>query len=439
MDGPVIEIAEVEQDILTREFFDETLEAAAESQFRKAVVLMKTLKLLFINVLVFGLAFITLDAGYSTYRFFLADDAPNSFWLFEHPGETVRFDPQIGYSLAGTPSRVLRVTYGKTETVGYFRGNAQGFADRDDFTVKRSDDHQRRIAILGDSFSAAQSSIPLSWPDRFEDLSATGIERPVVLLNFSQWGAGLANWASILRNLIVKDGYDIDEVIFAVAWDDLDRRFALFGELDGTVNFAYTPSWEVAAQPKTVEEAHALLKNHVEPRSYVVSTAEFEAAMVGRWKPPSKWRLRVSTRVADLFSERLRAFRKTSQSNDMTAFDPNQLSLIEDMKRFIAEHSLPVTVVYIPFREELLHPESETPLEFISGARYADLRVSVDRARRFAEILGAKFIDGREAFRGLSAAEVKENWFPYDGHWNQTGSNRFADFMMTRLKASVDH
>src|SRR5262245_10241336 len=144
---------------------------------------MKVTKLLLVNAAVFVLLFATLDASYSTYRFYLTDTSPDSFWLFEHPGDSVRFDPVMGYFLTGATSRVLRITYGAIETVGFFHGNAQGFADRDDFTRQKSADRQTRIAVFGDSFSAAQSSVAVSWPDRVEDMRGTGAQRPLVLLN----------------------------------------------------------------------------------------------------------------------------------------------------------------------------------------------------------------------------------------------------------------
>ena len=61
-----------------------------------------------------------------------------SFWLFEDSGRTWQFDPVRGYRLTSTPSRFLRATDGRFEYVGVARGNAQGFADRDDFTPKRT-------------------------------------------------------------------------------------------------------------------------------------------------------------------------------------------------------------------------------------------------------------------------------------------------------------
>jgi hypothetical protein len=56
-----------------------------------------------------------------------------------------------------------------------------------------------------------------------------------------------------------------------------------------------------------------------------------------------------------------------------------------------------------------------------------------DDKREFAELLGAKFVDGSLAFEGLSKQEVRDLWLPYDGHWAQGGSDRFGRFMVEVL------
>jgi hypothetical protein len=54
-------------------------------------------------------------------------------------------------------------------------------------------------------------------------------------------------------------------------------------------------------------------------------------------------------------------------------------------------------------------------------------------AEVFAKAIGARFLDGGQIFAGLKPAEIRALFLPYDGHWNQAGSNRFADFMLRNL------
>ena len=272
---------------------------------RKQVKPAAVTKLILYNILVFGLLYGVVELSYSAYRYFLTDTSPASFAVFEHPGATVRFDPVRGYLLTQTPSRVARVNHGNVEFSGSFRGNAQGFPDRDDFSLQRSKAGERRIAVLGDSFTSATMSPfnSLNWPDRVEDICAASGSRSLVLLNLSVDGGGLANWASILRNFVVKDGYELDGLVFAVAWNDLDRKFAMFDQLDAQ-RFAYAqaPAWAVSSQPKTRSEARTLLEKDANiANRFVVSPAEFDALLTGQWKP-RQWHFRVSARVRTLIT-----------------------------------------------------------------------------------------------------------------------------------------
>jgi hypothetical protein len=80
---------------------------------------------------------------------------------------------------------------------------------------------------------------------------------------------------------------------------------------------------------------------------------------------------------------------------------------------------LKALVVHIPPRAVLLGEEGD---------------VQRDAGILFARKLGATFVDGAEAFAGLDAEEVRRCFLPYDGHWNQEGSDRFAGFMRAQIR-----
>ena len=381
---------------------------------------MGIIKLILGNILILDLLWGIIDLSYSTYRYAFTDTSPESFALFEHPGETIRFDPIRGYFLSRTPSRVARINHRKVEYEGSFRG-AQGFADRDDFSLRRSTASERRIAVFGDSFSSATME-PLNspnWPDRVKDLSDASDCRPLMLLNFSVDGGGLANWASILRNIVAKDRYEIDGLVFAVAWDDLDRKFAMFDQV-GSHRFAHarSPAWDVGAQPKTRSEARALIEKDPNLASrYVLSPEEFDAFLAGHWWP-REWHFRISARLGRLIAGPA----GWPALRDDLEFEPGQVALMREIRQLANEHSWPIAVVQIPTRDVLLDPRS---------------RFNVDRTREFSEMLGATFLDGREAFRGLSGQQIMDDWFPVDGHWNRGGSDQFAYFMAAQLQRWV--
>ena len=389
----------------------------------KPIKSVGVVRLIVINGVVFLLLYALIELSYSGYRY-LRDPSPDSFSVFEHPGETIKFDPIRGYYLTRTPSRIARVNFGKIEYTGSFRGNAQGFADRNDFSIKRSSGDERRIAVFGDSFTAGIME-PLnsaSWPNRVEDLCEGNGSSRLLLLNFSLDAAGLANWVSILRNVVVKDQYELDGLVFAVAWDDLDRTFAFFDQIDSKrFLHARAPTWDIDP-PLNRSQAVELLEKDPDPaRKYVLSTEEFDAFLAGNWKP-KQWSFRLSELVAGL----LRG--GPPRKNPHEEFEPDQVKLIDQIRQLAKEHSWRIAVVYIPNREELLGSGAET---------------NIEKCKKFSEMLGATFFDGREAFRGLSNQEIKSDWFPIDAHWNREGSDRFAEFMAAQLPswlaASPEH
>ena len=53
---------------------------------------------------------------------------------------------------------------------------------------------------------------------------------------------------------------------------------------------------------------------------------------------------------------------------------------------------------------------------------------------QFATRIGASVTDGSEAFLGMDEAGIRDCWLPVDGHWGQTGSDRFAYYMLDAIR-----
>jgi hypothetical protein len=351
-------------------------------------------------------------------------EPPSSVWLFEDSGRTVRFDPILGYRLLPVPSRIARITMGTVEYVGTLKGNNQGFPDRDDFSPERGADTGPRFAVFGDSYTAAPF-LEVNWPDRVEDLSHRW-QKPPRLLNFAVDGGGLANWWSVFTRLVEKEGYQIDGVVFAVIPGDLWRGFTVADHENQTrPMFGRVPTWDPDTFPRTLFEARKYLQPETQNAS-VVSTEEFDSGIRLEWRPRSDKPLR------PYFASKVWQVLKRGLSRDsglpmppraFDSFDVHQERMIEDMARAIRKKGISVIVVHVPSREELLRGKRDTlpPVD----------------TRFFAQLLGAGFIDGREAFKGLSPDEIRAMWFPYDAHWAQKGSDRFAEFMAGRLQRAL--
>ena len=225
-------------------------------------------KVLFSVVVLFAFyATIETLASVVAYRTWWGD----GFWFFEDVGRTIQFDAVRGCRLTTTPSRLIGITHGTVEYVGTIRGNCQGFPDRDDFWPKRPQGSVRRIAVFGDSFTAAHY-LGQNWPDRAEDL-AREADKPIQLLNFAIYAGGLANWHRVLLGIVDFEGYEIDGLIFAVYGNDLWRTFYLAdGRGAKQYMHAVWPSWNPATYPARLEEARPYLRPA--DNSYVLTPEE---------------------------------------------------------------------------------------------------------------------------------------------------------------------
>jgi hypothetical protein len=339
----------------------------------------------------------------------------SNVWIFEESSKTFQFDPVLGYRLTQTSSRTARIDNGELEYLGVYRGNKQGFPDADDFTIKKPSKEIKRYLVLGDSYSAAQY-IQMNWPDYVEkhDPSHT-----LQLYNLSTDGGGLGNWWSNLIRFAGEQGYEFDGVIFAVWGDDLERGFTLADDHNTDRHLlGRVASWNPKDFPKTLEEA----RTHLKPlNGFVLSHDEFEQVLrdkaLHRSLPKKKPQEYIW--IAYNTFRLLREMVRTSTEPTRPVLQEGQIHLINEVKTFLDQRGIQPFVVRVPpkyLQEGQGHEEKvEAPL------------------RAFTQLLNARSLDGNEAFRGLSQEELKKCWFPYDGHWNQKGSDQFGQWMLEQL------
>jgi hypothetical protein len=340
-----------------------------------------------------------------------------TLWLYEGSGRTLRFDPIRGYRLTGTPSRFLRATDGRLEYVGTIRGNSRGFPDRDDFGPKRTSDGVPRIAVFGDSFTDGQY-LGQNWPDRAEDLSREA-DAPVEFLNFALSGYGLANWWSVLTKLVVAEGYELDGVVFAVFAGDLRRKFTASDHRDGAHPlFGRAPDWDPATYPATLDAARSFLKE--QDAVFILEPEDFERALQGRW--PRGVPRPIRPFILSRLWQRVALARGRKSEEPPKGDEAGRDRLIADIRRVLDGRRLPVLVVHIPDRAELVDP-GRSPEAFRR------------ETEAFAQSIGARFLDGGRIFEGMTRGEIRGLFLPHDGHWNQAGSDRFADFLLRHLDA----
>ena len=373
-----------------------------------------------IYAVAFGIVFGYLLLEFPVTAYYGLSWAGTSFYVFDESGKTVHFDPIRGYILTRQPSRWTHLINGRPEFVGWLQGNSQGFPSRRDFGPARPDASTRRIAVLGSSFSTGDY-LETNWPDRTQALAEASGEK-LQLLNFSLDGVGLANWWSILTRLVAPENYQLDGIVFVVSEWDLEGKFAVAEHHGFHLTWRRCLSWDPQTYPATVEQSRACRDSFT--NCYILSDSEFQQALKRKWPasiPRSEVRPALASQVLDYF-ERLWDFKQEAPGK-APGFDPQQARLIEDIRLFVSSRKLPALVVFLPTRDRLVRSTWE------SDPHRAETIA-------FAQKIGARFVDGSGAFADMRPADIRKCFFPYDPHWNQAGSDRFARFMLDLIPRS---
>jgi hypothetical protein len=354
-----------------------------------------------------------------------------TFHVYEAPVNQV-FDPVLGFKRAGHPAREARVVDDQIQWSVTVKGNNYGLLDADDFSPRRTNGN-RRVIVLGDSFTGGAICEEL-WPDYVERLAARD-GKALELLNLAQGAQGVVNWTSLLEGLVIKEKWDVDEIVIAVyEGDDLERRFA-FGGLYGVYPVGgKLDRWVI---PSPDEDPLAQLIRDRERQGFrpgentlVLSKAEYEG-FLRRGKPnryprgaqrPRFERLYlfdtfqrfsegISARLKARFLADPRSFREGGPGLHLTA---EMKPIYDRLKIAVSRIGKPVKVIYIPYEPELLADEGDE---------------GYNKVKDFAAFLGGAVYDGRDAFRPLSRRERAACFFPRDAHWNQEGARRFGDYV----------
>jgi len=247
-----------------------------------------------------------------------------------------------------------------------------------------------------------------------------------------------------------KKNYQVDALVFPVFANDLFRPFMIFEARNQTKLLIGNAGWDPEKLPTTLEEAMPLLSPS---EGHILTHTQWQAFMRGEWHPelPRPWQAYMSASLKFLFQiaqqktgewlsnprERFalyqvsRSMNQTPDTDHPVAIDESlsrghfsaqHLRLIHDIKDYAEKNHLPIFVVRVPDKNEAIN---QLP---IAG-----------NVAEFSEILGAQLLDGADAFSNLTPAQKQALYFPYDGHWNQEGSDRFAHYIYPEIIDAMPH
>lgn len=341
-----------------------------------------------------------------------------TLWFHEasDPGNNIVFNPYIGYKISKTPSRFGAVTSeGKLESMGMMQGNNFGFPDERDFPINPKDTAITRIAILGDSFTASQFTNK-SWVEIIEDSLNIESEDSILLMNFSLDGGGLGNWHSIVKNIILKNNFKLDGIVFAIMGDNLDRKFMWGNDhilSDDKYAFAVgrNLTWDPALNPVYEDTLNPIfLENYL-----VLPNHEVNKIVQGNWMPQRK----IKAYLYDAFKQTIRKlifqFKypeifQTAHAEQPGFFTPEQRQLIHDLSRDCQKLDIPVLT-----------------LSFLTNHQ---------NSKGFAKILNSHFLDDK-AFQSCMLNTKQKINIEGDAHWNNDGVSLFAKSMYADFRKAL--
>ena len=359
--------------------------------------------------------------GVATYAYWRGWIEPFSIWFLEKeaPGiSNVKFDPVVGYKLSSKPMRMgAYTTNGGVHTYGHSQGNNYGFPDRNDFQPQRKDKGTIRVAVFGDSYTAAQY-VPTAWPETTEKiLNDRGHQ--IELMNWALDGSGLGNWWAIVKRVLEKEDFDIDALVFMVWSSDLDRSFMWWDDEiyleknhpKDVVAVGYSQDWQVEKFPKTRQE----LQPSFLDRFHLLSPQQMDQLLAGDLVLPTgrTW----SPYLWKLFWTQ---FFPPAEAKHQPAPPPlggfssaKKRALIEEIRLYAEAKGIPIFVV-----------------------NQADL---MGEGATFAELLKAPITDCNLAFSEVTPAKVSKDYFiPLDGHFMPEGMDHWARFMADTIEIWLD-
>jgi hypothetical protein len=141
----------------------------------------------------------------------------------------------------------------------------------------------------------------------------------------------------------------------------------------------------------------------------VLSPADFDRAVAGKWRPAQPW----------LLERGIQALAASKEPGGAPALPSDEAQrwrqlMIDDIAGMIRGKR--AVVVYLPARPALLDPGRDEHYK--------------TETRAFAKAIGATFHDSSELYAGMTQAEIRANFLPYDGHWNLKGSDRLGAYLL---------
>lgn len=338
---------------------------------------------------------------------------PHSIWFMEKtPGQShVRFDPYIGYKISNQPHIFgCYNTNAGVVSSGLSVGNNYGFPDSKDFHPQKN---KKRLLILGDSFTAGQY-LKVNWPSKVEEMQREQKQtedQDFEIYNMALDGGGLANWWLTLENVIKKDRFEADALLIMALNENFNRSFMWWDDSLSEerrsrpphfMYLDYQKDWDHRSFPRSRKD----LGGFPAHLFHLLTPDQVQALKKGDFKIPTQrsYQPYMLSRVLKWLS-----INKVDAEEPLIAKN-EQKKMLEDFAHWSKKNRVPIYVVFFDGD----HPDHSFILDLLQANEIK-----------------------AEAWLTQNSQDASKLFIPLDGHFNQKGSDLWAEYMLKKINGIV--
>lgn len=323
-----------------------------------------------------------------------------------------------GYRWTARKIRYFKTASGETIFDNYFSTNEQGWVMDNDYQYQKSGDGTKRWMLFGDSFSTG-IMLDTNLPNRIQESMNRDSLSHSEIYSFAVDGGGIMNWHRTFFKEVVPN-YEFDGVVIAVFEDNLYRNLMVQQVKAGNSFLGRTDTldWSTGIPD-------FITLPTVNKRAMVYSDEEINRALNNPTKPPFDWPLKT-------WLYRLIKTPKTNLDQQKTAaknidqlkrkLGDVKFNMLDEILTWCKQNEKQVILTSVPSRALLSEREAGT-----KNWHQQEMKL-------ISKNWGTTYFDGYDVFKGAEPGMVDKYWLKYDGHWNQQGSDLYADslskFMM---------
>jgi len=316
-----------------------------------------------------------------------------------------------GYRWIGDSIRYFKHRMGQVVFDNTFYPNSQGWIMKQDYFYDKKDSNTLRWMLFGNSFSAG-IMLEENMPNRVQSIFNRELsEQKNEVYSFSSEGVGLMNWYNTFYKEVIPE-YQFDGVVLCIYEDNLYRGFTIMQIKEDNCFMVRTDSagWSEEDSDLSTEVSY-------DNSNFFYSNQHIDQFLAQPSKP-FKWPLK--NLISSLFKGR--------SNNPLSARKPAQNLLELEKKMGLRKYTMLKDIIALCQKENKPLVISSIPAKkLLLETQPGDKNWHQMELELIAREYQLHYFDGYEVFKHMTPEEINAHWLQYDGHWNQKGSNLFAD------------